>query len=969
MALVGNISGSGGISNTIGITGSLIIANPGLALFPELPGTDTVFFVSGAIDGKTAGSRTVSVFGGDTVVSGSLTIGTGSIRIDSNEIRFLGGAAKITSSSAGLTFFDSNNTGGKSLTELAAGGGGGDSVFTVASSTEAYTTSSIAIGYGAAASSLASDLFFYVSGSTDGTKNALFGGDVVTSGSLTVRDGTGNLAITADGFGSSYLTAAGSYLNLDANNRVIVKKDLQIQGTNIYAGDSGYPRNIFPDNASQTNLITIGGVGGKTTVAGELEVTSNFISGSTGVNLTLGSSGDVTVAGDLTVTGNDIKSSTGATAITLSGGNVIIPGDLTVQGTTVTVDATTLTIEDPVVGFGFTSGSTAVTAGDRGFIGGINAADNVALFWDNTDSTFTAARTSTGAGNDPVAITSYTPFRASSFQVGGTPGSAVAADSAYISSSDALNVLVNHKSSTTFTKAGTAIVQIADFGGDGMITGNSAINTIASLWVSGSTVNMGHTLSASLGPVPHGIKIVGGGIEGGSLRITTAGGPALNINSHSGTNQAQSLIMSGSAVTINAATSNNTNGVLIQGAGGNLARIYGNANNGNVDFSASTATTISALATSSTAELTLTGSNINLGHGSEGGKAITLQRGGSKYGEILYAPDGGRTYAQFNSTNIGTNVRIGTSGAGPNAGNINLSGSLVEILSAGGAGFQTLGTTTTYLTVQSGSYVTPPATALNFAKIEAGPTSNLLIGSAGTTVVSGSSVRFNVAGPGTVAMQSHGTTFLTFASGSGTDNSVTIAPVNATTANLLNTVATTVNFAGAANAVNIGKLTGGAVVTISSVLTGSNPAFFGDTVTIGGPGSTTSLLTTNATANLFNTTATTVNFAGAATTLEIGAATGTTSVNNNLTVDGTTTLGNQTTDDITFTGYAASSLIPKTTNSFDLGTPDLRWRNMYTGDLHLKNERGDWTVIEEEDFLTLTNNKSGKRYKFVLEEI
>ena len=89
----------------------------------------------------------------------------------------------------------------------------------------------------------------------------------------------------------------------------------------------------------------------------------------------------------------------------------------------------------------------------------------------------------------------------------------------------------------------------------------------------------------------------------------------------------------------------------------------------------------------------------------------------------------------------------------------------------------------------------------------------------------------------------------------------------------------------------------------------------------------------------------------------------------NLTVDGTTTLGTEAADDISFVGYAASSLIPKTTNSFDLGTPDRRWRNMYTGDLHLKNERGDWTVIEEEDFLTLTNNKSGKRYKFVLEEI
>jgi hypothetical protein len=42
---------------------------------------------------------------------------------------------------------------------------------------------------------------------------------------------------------------------------------------------------------------------------------------------------------------------------------------------------------------------------------------------------------------------------------------------------------------------------------------------------------------------------------------------------------------------------------------------------------------------------------------------------------------------------------------------------------------------------------------------------------------------------------------------------------------------------------------------------------------------------------------------------------------------------------------------------------------MYTGDLHLRNERGDWTIIEESDFLTITNNKNGKRYKFVLEEI
>ena len=53
--------------------------------------------------------------------------------------------------------------------------------------------------------------------------------------------------------------------------------------------------------------------------------------------------------------------------------------------------------------------------------------------------------------------------------------------------------------------------------------------------------------------------------------------------------------------------------------------------------------------------------------------------------------------------------------------------------------------------------------------------------------------------------------------------------------------------------------------------------------------------------------------------------------------------------------------------SADLGLTGTRWRNgyfnnVYTNDLHLKNERGDWTLIEEEDCLTMRNNKTGKRY-------
>jgi len=57
------------------------------------------------------------------------------------------------------------------------------------------------------------------------------------------------------------------------------------------------------------------------------------------------------------------------------------------------------------------------------------------------------------------------------------------------------------------------------------------------------------------------------------------------------------------------------------------------------------------------------------------------------------------------------------------------------------------------------------------------------------------------------------------------------------------------------------------------------------------------------------------------------------------------------------------SLLPGSDVSYSLGSVTKRWSNIYTGDLHLRNERGDWTIIEEDDCLTVRNNKTGKRYK------
>lgn len=67
--------------------------------------------------------------------------------------------------------------------------------------------------------------------------------------------------------------------------------------------------------------------------------------------------------------------------------------------------------------------------------------------------------------------------------------------------------------------------------------------------------------------------------------------------------------------------------------------------------------------------------------------------------------------------------------------------------------------------------------------------------------------------------------------------------------------------------------------------------------------------------------------------------------------------------------FADGVIAPVTTDDVDLGTASLRFKNIYTMDLHLANDRGDWTVIEEENYLSLRNNKNGKMFKIVMEEI
>ena len=98
-----------------------------------------------------------------------------------------------------------------------------------------------------------------------------------------------------------------------------------------------------------------------------------------------------------------------------------------------------------------------------------------------------------------------------------------------------------------------------------------------------------------------------------------------------------------------------------------------------------------------------------------------------------------------------------------------------------------------------------------------------------------------------------------------------------------------------------------------------------------------------------------------ATVITIGHSTSETTVADNLTVTGDLRVAGATT--------LTATLLPAADNTLDLGSASKRWANIYTGDLHLANDRGNWTLIEENDYITLRNNHTGRRFRIVMEDI
>ena len=392
MALVGHISGSTQSNSLIAVSGTVIIANRPDALFPaSLPGADVSFFVSGTLGGKGVAERTVSLFGGDVVVSGSLTVGSGTVKLTSNDMQFGSFGNRIELNGSDITFFDGNNLAGKTLATLAAAAAGG---------------SDTQVQFNDGGSLAGSSAFTFASANGRATVAHVLVSTSLTASIIKAGGATVSLfddTATTINFGAG----ASSALNIGpAGGVTTISGDLKISGNDIKSSTNATAITL------SDNAVAVAG----TFSAGASTLASAVVTGAATVGTTLGVSGASTLAsvgvtGAATV-GTTLGVSGAATLASLAvTGNTVLSGDLTVNGTMATVNTTNLEVKDSVIGLGFSSGTIALASGDRGWLGGLAGEANVMNKWDNSAGEFVFAST-TSSATGSFGIAAYSNLQA-----------------------------------------------------------------------------------------------------------------------------------------------------------------------------------------------------------------------------------------------------------------------------------------------------------------------------------------------------------------------------------------------------------------------------------------------------------------------------------------------------------------------------------------------------------------------------
>jgi hypothetical protein len=242
--------------------------------------------------------------------------------------------------------------------------------------------------------------------------------DLGSIANLKISGGNANQYLKTDGTGNlSWYTPSGAGGGSPGGN----SGEIQLNTTGAFTASS----NLTFDGNTLTvtsNLVTsdivANTIGGTSITAEDLLVSSSA---------DLGDIANLTIAGGdngqfLQTDGNGTLIWTGDAAFDslIVNGNGLVTGTWTVQGTTATVNATSLNVEDPIVQLGgFANGDplTLNDGKDRGIIGHYYTTESVDMFmgWDNSNGEF-AFGSNISDANDIITFNSFGNVRAQTFK-------------------------------------------------------------------------------------------------------------------------------------------------------------------------------------------------------------------------------------------------------------------------------------------------------------------------------------------------------------------------------------------------------------------------------------------------------------------------------------------------------------------------------------------------------------------------
>ena len=268
-----------------------------------------------------------------------------------------------------------------------------------------------------------------------------------------IEDTTPELGGQLDAKNNKIVNLAAPVANTDAANKQYVDDQVATENTIAEMNDvdtTGIANNKILKYNSTSSKWEMADDNYEDGIVNVVEDTTPQLGGDLDIN-----SNNITGTGGINITGGVTASTTGAFKDGTYSGNVTISGNLTVSGDTTTIDVQTLEVEDPIIVLN--KNSPNPNTYDSGLLVDRGASvNNAAWFWDETTDRWIAATTTSNGSVTDITVTSNADVQAGTAHL--TATTAQYADLAELYTSDKeypAGTIVVHGGSAEVTQSTT----------------------------------------------------------------------------------------------------------------------------------------------------------------------------------------------------------------------------------------------------------------------------------------------------------------------------------------------------------------------------------------------------------------------------------------------------------------------------------------------------------------------------------